>query len=357
MRPDPVPFGQTSGGVPVESYLLEHPGGPRARVMTYGATLLELWVPDRAGRLADVVLGFDALERYESGENPYFGCIVGRCANRIARGELVIDGRRSRLTLNEGRNHLHGGLRGLSRVVWEARAVPDGRGPSLRFTHESPPGEEGYPGRLRVEVTYTLTGAAELWIEYEASADRATPVNLTHHSYFNLAGAGAGTILDHELWVAAAGYTPVDDELIPTGALEPVAGTALDFTRARPIGARIGELERAPFHGYDHNFALDHPGGGPALAARLQDPRSGRALELWTTEPGLQLYTGNHLAALAGKGGALYPRHGGLSLEAQGFPDAVHHPSFPSVILRPGETYRQRTAYRFGVSSRAGSSR
>ncbi len=352
MRPDPVPFGQTADGVPVVAYTLEHASGLRARVMSFGATLLELWVPDRDGRAADVVLGFDSLAEYEADSNPWLGCVIGRCANRIAGGEFALGGERFVLTRNEGRHHLHGGRRGLSRVVWQAEA--DAVRPRVRFTYVSPDGEEGYPGRLSVEVVYEL-GARELRLDCRARSERPTPVNLTQHAYFDLAGEGHGTILEHELFLAAAHFTAVDGELLPTGVLEPVAGTPLDFIRPRAIGERIGELAAAPFHGYDHNFALERPApagpaGEPPLAARLSERTSGRVLELRTSAPGLQLYTGNHLDDLRGKGGKRYPRHGGLCLEAQHFPDAVHQPGFPSVILRPEERYRQTTSWRFGPS-------
>jgi aldose 1-epimerase len=348
MRRDRLPFGKTRAGIPVERFVLESSAGLVAEVMTYGATLLRLLVPDGTGDLTDVVLGFDTLPEYESAANPYFGCIVGRCANRIARGELEIAGERFELTRNEGRHHLHGGRRGLSRVVWEASAC-DGR--SVRLRHESLDGDEGYPGRLAIEVTYALDGN-ELRIDYAASADRATPVSPSHHSYFDL--SGEGSILDHRLWIDAARFTPVDAEHIPTGAIEPVAGTALDFTRPRRIGERIGEPigETGAFGGYDHNFVLDaRPVGAErelVCAARLEDPRSIRTMEVWTSAPGLQVYTGNHLAGLAGKAGRVYGRHAGLCLEAQGFPDAVHHTAFPSVLLEPGEDYRHTTVYRFG---------
>jgi aldose 1-epimerase len=344
MRLDRARFGQTAAGVPVEVFRLEHGSGLSARLMTLGATLMELWVPDLAGRRTDIVLGFERLEPYERWADHYLGCVVGRCANRIRGAEFTLDGQRFALHANQGPNQLHGGPRGLSRAVWSAEELVRGDRPGVRFTHTSPAGEDGYPGTLAVSATYVL-GARVLEVELEATADRATPVNLVQHSYFNL--SGAGTILEHELELAATRYTPVDDELLPTGALEPVSGTPLDFRRPRRIGERIGRLDRPPTSGYDHNFALDAGGGGLARAARLVAP-GGMALELWTSEPGLQLYSGNHLADLAGKRGLSYPRFGGLCLEAQRFPDALHQPGFPGVILRPGERYRQRTEYRFG---------
>jgi len=267
----------------------------------------------------NVVRGFDSLAGYESAANRYLGCTVGRCANRIAGAGFELDGEVVRLTANEGRHHLHGGEQGLDQVIWSAR--PDPEAGSVRFEHVSPDGHEGYPGRLFVAVTYTLTEIDELRLDYEAVTSRATPVNLTHHSYWNLGVDSA----DHLLWIGATRFTPTDDELIPTGAIEPVAGTPLDFTRERPIG--FGGPGGKPF---DHNFVLDRAHGELTLAARLTDPGSHRSLEVLTTEPGLQLFVAD----------------GAVCLEAQHFPDAVHHPGFPPVILRPGGTYRQQTVYR-----------
>jgi len=315
MRTDSAAFGQTRAGVPVEILTLENENGLRARVMSYGATLVELLVPDRRGARANVVQGFDTLAGYESAADRYLGCTVGRCANRIAGAEFLLDGQVVRLTANEGRHHLHGGHSGLDKQVWSASAEHS----CVRFEHESPDGHEGYPGRLLVAVTYTLTETDELRIDCEARTNRPTPVNLTHHSYFNL-GSSIG---DHLLWIAARHVTPTDDELIPTGVIEPVAGTHLDFTTLRPV-ARDGAA-------HDHNFVLDDASGELALAARLTDPSSGRSLELLTTEPGLQLFVTDDA----------------LCLEAQRFPDAVHQPGFPTVILGPDETYRQQTIYRF----------
>ncbi|MCZ6597671.1 MAG: galactose mutarotase [Planctomycetota bacterium] len=352
MRPHVASFGQTAEGAPAEIFTLERQGGLRARVTTLGATLVELWAPDRRGELADVVLGFDTLAGYQSEENQYFGCTVGRCANRIAQGAFVLDGRTVQLSTNEGPHHLHGGHRGLDRSNWRARVEEDGQQPAVRFSTTNPAGAEGYPGTLDVSVTYALVGDLELRLDYVATCSETCPVNLTNHSYFNLAGAGEGTILGHELWIAAEHYLPVDDLLIPTGSIEPVAGTALDFrTRhpARPLGLGIGALEAEPSHGYDHNFVLDHASGELALAARLRDPTSGRTLELLTTEPGLQVYSGNDLHGQTGKRNQRYERHGAIALEAQEFPDAVHQPAFPPVILRPGQSYAQTTVYRFSA--------
>jgi len=322
MRTESASFGHTRAGVPVEIHTLENRSGLRARISSYGATLVELLVPDRRGARANVVQGFDTLAGYESPANRYFGCTVGRCANRIAGAEFVLDGEVVRLTANEGRHHLHGGRSGLDKQVWNASVSTEPTA-SVRFEHESPDGHEGYPGRLLVSVTYTLTETDELQLDYEAQTNRPTPVNLTHHSYFNLGARTGARIGDHLLWIGAQHYTPTDDERIPTGAIEPVADTPLDFTTPRPVA--LGGMV------YDHNFVLDEGRGELALAARLTDPGSERSLEILTTEPGLQLY----VTADA------------LCLETQRFPDAVHHPGFPTVILRPGETYQQRTIYRF----------
>jgi aldose 1-epimerase len=340
-------FGKTADGEDVYRYTLVNSSGLQARVMTYGALLTHLEVPDKHGNLADVVLGFDDLEPYLDG-HPHFGCTTGRVANRIARGKFTLDSKEYTLAINNGPNHLHGGNLGIDKRIWTATEVEDKAGPSVRFTYRSPNGEEGYPGNLDIEVTYTLTDA-ELVIDYKATTDKATPVNLTNHSYFNLAGAGNGTILDHALLIAADRYTPTDDTQIPTGEIVPVRGTLMDFTQLTPIGARIDEIDGNP-GGYDHNYVLNGKNGKLALAARVVEPGSGRVLEVLTTEPGVQLYTGNSLeGTITGKGGKIYAKRGGVCLETQHFPDSVNHPNFPSTILQPGETYRQKTIYRFSA--------
>jgi aldose 1-epimerase len=339
-----LPFGQTGSGV-ARLFVLTNTNGLTARITDYGATLVELHAPDREGRFADVTAGFEDVAGYQGQENPYFGATIGRVANRIAGASFILDGETYRLAANNGPHHLHGGAsRSLDKVLW---GVKEGAGSDIGFLYRSPDGEEGYPGNLEVAVAYTLTEADELRLDYWAAADRATPVNLTNHSYWNLAGHGAGSILDHELMLRAHRYTPTDELLIPTGDIAPVEGTPFDFTRPRRIGERIAEVA-APAGGYDHNFVLDE-GGGLKLAARLREPLSGRTLEVHTTEPGLQFYSGNFLSGEHGKGGVRYQRHGLLCLEAQHFPDALHHPDFPSIVLRPGEVYRQTTVYRFGV--------
>ena len=339
-------FGKTSDGAAVDLYVLTNSKGMTAKVMTYGAILTELDVPDKNGKTADVVLGFDDLKGYLDG-HPYFGSNVGRVANRIAKGKFTLDGKEYTLATNNGPNHLHGGKKGFDKVVWKAEIVPSKEEQAVKFTYVSPDGEEGYPGTLTASVTYTLTDANELRIDYTATTDKATPVNLAHHSYFNLAGAGNGDILDHEVTINADKYTPADDTLIPTGKIEPVKGTPLDFTKPTAIGKRIGELKGEP-GGYDLNYVLN---GGerkePHLAAKVHDPKSGRIMEVLTTEPGLQFYTGNFLdGKVKGKGG-VYKKHYGFCMEAQHFPDSVNHPEFPSMILKPGQTYAQTTIYKF----------
>jgi aldose 1-epimerase len=343
------PFGQTEEGIPVELFTLTNPQGLEAKITNYGGIVVSLLVPDHEGNRRDVVLGHDELEGYLD-NSPYFGCLVGRYGNRIANGSFSLDGTEYELARNNGDNHLHGGLRGFDKATWEAKAVTSEAGDGLELTYVSPDGEEGYPGTLSVRVIYTLTHDNALRIDYSATTDKPTVVNLTHHSYFNLQGAGTGDILAHELQLLAKRFTPVDEGLIPTGELRPVAGTPLDFTQPMALGARIDtkdeQLVRAG--GYDHNFVLDSGGGALALAARVVDPRSGRVMEVHTTEPGIQLYTGNFLENdIAGKGDQRYGYRHGLCLETQHFPDSPNQPSFPSTVLRPGEEYTQTTLYRF----------
>lgn len=338
-------FGKTKSGEAVELYTLESGRGVTAKVMTYGALLTELHVPDRQGRAADVVLGFDTLESYLAG-HPFFGATVGRYANRIARGEFTLDGKTYTLAKNNGPNHLHGGLLGFDKKVWRAEEFPGQA--AVRFRYRSPDGEEGYPGTLDAEVTYTLTADNALRLDYRAITDRPTIVNLTNHSYFNLAGHASGDVLGHELMLAADRYTPVEGTLIPTGEIRPVEGTPLDFRKPTAIRARIVQLADVPGGGYDHNFVLNGGGRSLALGARVVEPRSGRLMEMLTTQPGVQLYTANFLdGKTKGKGGAAYGKHAGFCLETQHYPDSPHHPGFPTVVLRPGETYLQTTVYRF----------
>jgi aldose 1-epimerase len=340
-------FGKTTDGTSVELYTLTN-GRVTAKIMTYGAIVTELLVPDRDGKPADVVLGFDSLADYLA-RNPHFGATTGRVANRIAKARFTLDGQDYQLAANNGPNSLHGGRKGFDKVVWKAEDVSGAAGPAVRFTYRSPDGEEGFPGNLSASVTYTVTPDDALRIDYTATTDRATPVNLTNHSYFNLAGAASGPILGHELMLAADQYTPSDDQLIPTGEIKPVRGTPLDFTTPTTIGARIDRIP-GELGGYDHNYVIRPDTHSPAFAARVRDPGSGRILEMFTTEPGVQLYTSNSLGTLKGKGGVVYKKHQGFCLEAQHFPDAVHHPNFPSIILRPGSTYTQTTIYKFSAS-------
>ncbi len=340
-------FGKTPDGTPVELYTLSN-GRVTVKVMTYGGIITELHVPDRAGKTADVVLGFDTLDGYIA-KNPHFGAITGRVANRIARAEFTLDGKEYKLAANNGPNTLHGGKKGFDKVVWKAQDVSGPAGPAVKLTYLSRDGEEGFPGNLNVAVTYTLTDDNALRIDYSATTDKATPVNLTNHSYFNLAGHASGPILDEELMLAADQYTPSDDQYIPTGQIAPVGGTPLDFTTPTAIGARIGQIQGEP-GGYDHNYVIRPSGSSPAFAARVRDPKSGRVLEMYTTEPGVQLYTSNFLdGSVKGKGGVAYQKNQAFCLEAQHYPDALHHPNFPSIILRPGATYSQTTIYKFSA--------
>jgi aldose 1-epimerase len=340
-------FGKLQDGRVVRLYVLKNQRGMMAKIMSYGALLTELHVPDRSGNVTNVVLGFDNLQSYLNG-HPYFGATTGRVANRIANARFRIDGQEYQLASNEGPNHIHGGLRGFDKALWEGKPVRIQKDAvAVQFRYLSRDGEEGYPGNLDVTVTYTLTDNNELRIDSEAMTDKATIVNLTNHSYFNL--AGAGDILDHEIMIAADRYTPVNEQLIPTGDIATVKGTPLDFTSARRIGERIEELKPKP-GGYDHNFVLNSEGKSLAFAARLHEPKSGRVLEVHTTEPGLQLYTGNFLDGTHKGFGRVFGKHSGLCLETQHFPDAPNHPDFPSIVVRPGKRYQTTTALKFGDS-------
>ena len=343
------PFGKTADGTAVELYTLTNANGVEAKIITYGGIVVSLRVPDRKGTLGDVVLGYDELEGYLS-NNPFFGALVGRYANRIAKGKFTLDGRTFSLIQNNGENHLHGGTRGFDKVVWEARPVQSKDGVGLRLTYLSKDGEEGYPGNLFVTVIYTLTGKDELKIVYSATTDKKTIVNLTQHSYFNLAGPGAGDILGHELMLNADRFTPIDKGSIPTGELRSVKGTPMDFTRPTPISAMINQNdEQITFgSGLDHNWVLNKKGRELSLAARVHEPTTGRVMEVYTTEPGIQFYTGNFLdGTIRGKGGKVYLRRSGFCLEAQHFPDSPNKPDFPSVVLTPGQKYSQTTVYKF----------
>ena len=344
-------IGRTSAGESVERYTLRNATGLRAEVMTYGATLMRLETPDRAGRLFNIVLGFDRLAPYLAG-TPCFGATVGRYANRIANARFEIAGRTYQLSANEGCTHLHGGLRGFDKVVWAAEPATDEAGAGVKLRYLSANGEEGYPGELSVEVTYRLA-ADRLAIDYNARTTEPTHVNLTHHSYFNLSG-GPRDIGEHLLQIDADRFTPVDRDLIPTGEMRSVAETPFDFRSAQRIGARIEERDPQLIaaDGYDHNFVLSKPAPNTlSRAATLSEPGSGRRVEFWTTEPGLQFYSGNHLdGSLLGASGS-FTRRSGLCLEPQHFPDSPNRQAFPSTLVRPGAIYRSRTEFRFGVES------
>ncbi|MGZ3413397.1 MAG: aldose epimerase family protein [Isosphaeraceae bacterium] len=340
-------FGKTPDGTPVELYVLKN-GQITVKVMTYGAIITEIDTPDCNGKEGDVVLGFDSLEGY-LGKHPYFGATVGRVANRIAKGKFTLNGQEYTLAVNDGPNTLHGGLKGFDKVIWKAEPISRPDGPSIKLTRRSPDGEEGYPGNLDVSVQFTVTEQNELKIEYTATTDKATPINLSNHSYFNLAGRTTEPVLGHELMLSADHYTPVDETLIPTGEIAPVAGTPLDFTKPTDIGARIKELKGEPT-GYDHNFVLNSGGKSLALAVRVYEPKTGRVMELSTTEPGVQFYTGNFLdGTITGKDGIAYRKHHAFCLEAQHYPDSIHHANFPSAVLEPGKTYTQTTVYKFSA--------
>lgn len=344
------PFGKMPDGTPIDMLKLTNAHGIELSAISYGGIITSLRVPDRTGTPGDIVLGFDRLDDYLK-DHPFFGAIIGRYGNRIAKGQFALDGTRYTLATNNGPNHLHGGVKGFDKVAWTATPV-QGKN-AIAFSRTSPDGEEGYPGSLRVQVTYTLTDADELIVDYSAATDKPTVVNLTQHSYFNLAGQSSGDILGHELMLNADRYTPVDNTLIPTGALAPVEGTPFDFRKPVAIGARIGQgdPQLKNGQGYDHNWVLNRTGAGLSLAARVHEPKSGRTMEIRTTEPGIQFYSGNFLdGKLTGKGGAVYRHRTGFCLETQHFPDSPNQPAFPSTTLRPGTEYRSSTVFTFGVT-------
>jgi aldose 1-epimerase len=349
--PQKESFGRTGDGQAVDIYTLKNRRGAEARVTTYGGTVVSLTMPDRAGKFDDVVLGFDDLEGYLK-TTTYIGSLIGRYANRIAKGRFTLNGKEYTLATNNGENHLHGGVRGFDKVVWKARPLPARGGQALELTYVSKDGEEGYPGNLTVRVVYTLTDANELKIDYYATTDQDTVVNLTNHNYYNLAGQGNGDILGHLLTVNASRFTPTDAGAIPTGELRPVRGTPFDFTRPTAIGARINQDEEQLKlgKGYDHNFVINGRAGTLRLAGRVTEPTTGRAMEVWTTEPGMQLYTGNYLdGSDIGKGGKPYRHRYGFCLETQHHPDAPNRPEFPSTVLRRGARFRSTTVYKFSA--------
>jgi aldose 1-epimerase len=327
----------------VKQYTLTNASGTQVSILNYGGTVTNIMVPDKNKQMGDVVLGFDSLAGYRQTGNPYFGCLVGRYANRIAQGKFTLDGKSYTLAQNNNGNALHGGLKGFDKVIWQAMPVGDN---SLKLTYASKDGEEGYPGNLTATVVYTLGADNSLKIDYTATTDKATPVNLTNHCYFNLSGGKEPTVLNHEVMIKADKFTEVNDQLIPTGKLPSVKGTPMDFTTAKPVGKELAAVKG----GYDHNWVLNRSGAALEKIASVYDPASGRLLEVSTTEPGLQFYTGNFLdSTLHGKNNWVYAQHAGLCLETQHFPDSPNQPSFPSAILKPGETYRHTTVFAFSV--------
>lgn len=347
-----VPYASTPDGKGIDLITLRNQSGIEIRVVSYGGTILSLKSPDRTGAQDDIVLGFDAVPTYFE-KSPYFGCLIGRYCNRIAKGKFSLDGHAYTLATNNGPNHLHGGNKGWDKVVWKPEPFNDTRGAGVKLSYTSVDGEEGYPGTVKADVTYTLTDSNELVVDYHATTDKPTIINLTQHSYFNLAGAKAADILGHELTINADRYTPVDATLIPTGELAPVDGTPFDFRTSTKIGARINDANEQLTRGlgYDHNYVVKRDSGtGLVLAARVVEPQTGRTMEIATTEPGIQFYSGNFLdGTLTGKGRRVYGHRSGFCLETQHYPDSPNHPSFPSTTLRPGDEYRSKTVFKFGV--------
>ena len=345
-----APFGKTADGTPVEMYTLRNYNGMETRIMTYGGIVVSLKVPDKNGKYGDVVLGYDNLDDYLK-NNPFFGALVGRYGNRIANGKFALDGKEYTLALNNAPNNLHGGPVGFDKRVWKvARADVGPDGPRLELTYLSEDGDQGFPGNLKVTATYTLTDDNGLRLDYTATTDKDTVCNLTQHSYFNL--TGKGDVLNHQVFINADKFTPVDNTLIPTGKLKPVAGTPFDFRTATAVGVRIdANDEQIKFgHGYDHNWVIDKPPGKLGLVARVTDPITGRAMEVWSTEPGVQFYTGNFLdGSITGKGGLVYQRRSGFCFEPQHYPDSPNHPKFPSAELKPGQTYQNTIIYKFSI--------
>lgn len=341
-------FGKTTAGEVVEVFRLKSESGMAAEIIEFGGILHSLKVPDKDGELVDVLLGCETIACYNE-NSPYFGATTGRYANRIADGKFTLDGKEYTLATNNEPNHLHGGNIGFDKVLWEGKTFQGNGYVGVYLKYVSPDGDEGYPGTLTNSVFYKLTDANELEVSFESITDKATVINLTNHAYYNLGGHDSGTILDHELMIAASQYTPTDETFITTGAIEPVAGTPLDFSSIKPIGQDIAQIPGDP-GGYDHNFVLDHNGESLALAARVKDPESGRVMEIWNDEPGLQFYTGNFLdGSFEGKGGAVYEKNNGFCLESQKFPDSPNHPNFPSPVLRPGEVYSHTIIMKFSA--------
>jgi aldose 1-epimerase len=345
-----APFGQAPDGTPVQLYTLRNTRGSEAKICNYGGIVTSLKVADKHGKFSDVVLGYDHLDGYLK-KSPHFGCLVGRYGNRIAKGKFTLNGKEYKLAVNNGPNSLHGGLKGFDKVVWEASVVVGAAGPALKLTYTSKDGEEGFPGNLKVTATYTLTEDNALRLDFTATTDADTVCNLTHHSYFNL--AATGDVLGHVVTIYADRFTPVDATMIPTGELRPVKGTPLDFTTPTPIGARINsDYEQIKLgNGYDHNWVLNQAAPGQLThAATVTEPTSGRVMEVWTTEPGVQFYTGNFLdGSITGKGGWKYQARNGFCFEPQHYPDSPNQPGFPTTVLKPGETYQNTIIYKFSV--------
>jgi aldose 1-epimerase len=342
-------YGKLADGTPVELYTLTNAKGSEAKIITFGAKLTELWMPDRKGLKRDLVLGFDSLDGY-LGVEPHFGSTVGRFANRIAFGKFTLDGKTYQLAINNPPNSLHGGPTGFDRRVWKAQIVEVPHAASVKFTYHSVDGEENFPGNMDASVQYTLTDDDQLKLDYTATTDQDTIVNLTNHSYWNLAGADSGDVLKQILMLNANSYTPVNANLIPTGVIAPVAGTPFDFTKPMAIGSRINDPAVQEHLGYDNNYVVNGTPGSMRLAARATDPDSGRTMEVWTTQPGIQLYTSNYLdGTLNGKRGVHYKQYAAFALETQHFPDSPNQPSFPSTVLHPGQTYHESTIYKFSA--------
>lgn len=339
-------FGTLDNGKPVSAIILENENSIRAVLSPYGATLVSLDLPDKQGNLENVILGYDNVKGYVE-DACFFGCTVGRYANRIARGEFELNGKHYSLACNDGQNHLHGGKIGLNKILWQQETQENPDKSNVVFSYLSPDGEEGYPGNLDIKVVYTLNEDNELVIDYTATTDQPTPVNLTNHAYWNLRGAGRGSILDHVLLLHCNAYLPVDSGAIPTGIIQPVAGSPFDFTSPKRIGDDIEQTE----NGYDHCYVINESQETPAPAAMVHDPSSGRTMEITTTKPGIQLYTGNFLDGVKGADGAVFNRQEALCLETQFYPDSINQPAFPSPVLNPGETYNHKTVHRFSTRS------